>query len=170
MRGFTGEDEFQVARRFFQRFEERVGGDVVHALCGVDQHGFATATAGGALGKLDRVAHGVDADFFAGFALFVVNVSLRLLGQRPAEFHHHGFGHQNAKVGVAANIDGVAAGAGVARAMLSWRIAQPSANQLQSQLVLPQARRPLQQPSVAALFEQVLGLCGYPRRGGVAAG
>ena len=140
---------------------------MVHTLCWVDQHGFAATPTCGALGELDRVAHGVDADFFARLALFVVDISLRLLGQRPTQFNHHRFGHQNTKIGVAAHVDGVAAGAGVAGAVLSRRIAQPSADELQRQLVLPQTRRPLQQPSVAALFEQGFGLLGYPRRGGL---
>jgi hypothetical protein len=102
---------------------------VVHALSGVNQHGFASATASGALGELDGVAHGVNADFFAGFAFFVVNIGLRLLAQWSTELNHHSFGHQNAKVGMRPDVYGVATGAGVARAMLSRRVAQPSTNQ-----------------------------------------
>ena len=57
--------------------DQSIRGDMVHALGWVNEHGFAVAAAGCALCKLNRIAHGVDANFFAGFAFLVVNVLLR---------------------------------------------------------------------------------------------
>lgn len=164
VRSLAGQHKTHVARRFFQRLEQRVGRDMVHLLGRVDQHGLAFAACRCALRKLHRIAHGFDADLSAGLALFVVDIGLGLFRQRPAQRHHLHLGHQHAQVGMGAYIDGVAAAAVAAGALLRWCIAQPCADQLQPQGVLPQARRPLQQPRMAALGQQAGALCGDPGR------
>ena len=186
----AGQHEAGVARWLFQRLEQGVGGDRVHALGRVDQQRLAAPASAGALGKLDGLAHGVHPDVAAGLAFFVVDVGLRLLGQGPAAREHFGLGHQHHQVGVGMHIDGVAAGALAARALRRGciraaagpsqggerplggqrttrsgergGITQPCAHQAQGQIELAQARRPLQQPGVAALGQQRLQLARDP--------
>jgi hypothetical protein len=101
-----------------------------------------------------HVARGFDANFFAGLALFVVEVFLRFLVQGPAQFKRQSFGHERAQVGMGAHFHGVTAAALVASALLGWRFTQPSAGQFQAKRVLTHARGALQQPSMTASLEQ----------------
>jgi hypothetical protein len=68
------------------------------------------------LGKSQQIAHGLNANFFAGLALFVVNVFLRFFRQGPVQGQHVGFGHQHAQFGMGADLDAMAAGAHAASA------------------------------------------------------
>ena len=165
VRRFGGQHEAHVARRLFQRLEQRVGGDVVHAFGRVDQDRLATVTAAGALGKLHRIAHALDADLLARLALLVVQLLLRLFAQRPVQLVQLGFRHQHEQVGMRAHLHAVAALAVTTGAAIGLRLlAQPGSHQAQSDGVLAQARRPLQQPGMAALLQQVQHLLLQPGR------
>jgi hypothetical protein len=164
MRSLGGQHKAHIARRLFQGLEQSVGRHVVHALGREDQDRLAAPSGIGALRKLHRIAHGFDPDFFAGFAFFVVNVGLRLFRQRPAQFHHLGFGHQHGQIGMGAHRNRMAAGAIAASTLLTGLFAKPGRGQCQGQLVLAQARWPLQKPGVAALSQQIAGLASDPRR------
>ena len=48
------------------------------------------------LGEVDHLARGFDADFFAGFALLVVDLFLRLFVQGPIQFECHCLRHEYA--------------------------------------------------------------------------
>ncbi|HEY5984938.1 MAG TPA: hypothetical protein VIV12_00945, partial [Streptosporangiaceae bacterium] len=120
------------------------------------------AAAAGALGEFERVAHGVHADLAARLALLVVDVGLRLLGQRPFEVQHHRLGHQHGQVGVRADRHLVAAVAFAAGALGGGTVAQPGLRQRQGQLVLSKSGRPVQQPGVPALGQQLPQLRSDP--------
>ena len=154
VRGFAGQYKLHVARGLFKRLEQRVRGDVVHALGRKNQDRLASPPRTGALRKLHRIAHGFNADFLAGLAFFIVNLALRLFTEWPAKAQHNGLRHQHAQVGMGAHIDRVAAAADATRALPGCCVAQPGARHLQRQTVLPQPGRPGQQPRVAALRQQ----------------
>ena len=138
---------------------------MVHLLCGIHQHRLALALPCGALRKLHRITHGINTDLAAGFAFFVVDVSLGFFTQRPAQCQHVGLRHQHTQVGVGAHADGVATATHTTSTLLRRRVfTQPSLHHGQPQRVLAQTRRALQQPCVAALGQQGAKLAADPRR------
>ena len=66
------------------------------------------------------------------------------------------------------HLDGMAAGAVAASALRRRLLAKPGAHQRQSQSVLTQTRRPLQQPGMTTLGQQAATLRGDPGRFNVA--
>ena len=132
VRCFAGKHKAHIAWRFFQCFEQRIGRDVVHLLGGINKYRLAPTASAGALGKFDRIAHGLDTDFPAGLARLVVNFGLCFFRQGPAQGQHVHFRHQHAQIGMRMHVDGVAASALTAGALGRWRLTQPGAYQLQA--------------------------------------
>ena len=142
------------AGRLFERLEQRVGRDRVHALGGVDHHHLAFAARRGALREAHRGAHCLDLDLLAGlgFRRFLV---VSLVSPAPAERLAQGLGQQHQQVGVRMRLHEVAAGAGTARLFSSTlALAQPGLRQAQRQLELPGALRAVHQQRMAALRAQ----------------
>jgi hypothetical protein len=73
---------------------------MVHALCGIYQNHFGMPARAGMLGEVNHLACGFDPNFFAGLALFVVDLFLRFFVQRPIQFQCHGLGHEHAQIRV----------------------------------------------------------------------
>ena len=165
MRRLAGQNKTGIARRLFKRFEQGIGGNGIHALGRINQHGLSQIAATGALDKFDGSAHGLDADFFAGLAFFVADFFLRFFVQRPALFQRLHFGHQYVQVSMGAGADRMAARAAATGQAMGLRLlAQPGLHQRHAQCLLPQARRALQQPGVATLLQQSNGLLLDPGR------
>ena len=153
-----GQDKLHFAGRLFERLEQGVGGDVVHALGRKNQHHLGVATGACELREGNGFTRGIDLDFLAGLALFGVQVFLGFLVQRPAQGQRQRLGHQHAQIGVGVNVHRVAAAALAASALRGGRFTQPGAGQRQRQIKLPQTRRTAEQPGVAALGEQTFQL------------
>ena len=85
MSSFCGQNKLNITWRLFQGLEQGIGGDVVHALGRKYQDGFTSATCICTLRKFNGISHGLDANFFAGFACLVVDFRLGFFAQWPAQ-------------------------------------------------------------------------------------
>ena len=122
---------------------------MVHVLCRKHQNHLAVASRAGALGELNGLLHVVHADFFAGLALFVIQVRLAFFVQWPAQLQHGQLRHQNTQVCMGAHLNGVATRAGAACQALMGGLAEPSGRQCQRKVVLPKTCRAMKQPRMA---------------------
>ena len=114
---FSGQYKLDIARRFFQCFQQSIGRNVVHAFGWKNQDRFAFSACIGALRKLDGIAHGFNSNFFAGFTRFIVNFSLGFFIQRPAQRQQNGFWHEHKQIGMGMNAQGVTTAALTARTL-----------------------------------------------------
>ena len=155
----AGENEAGLAGRLFERLEQGVRGDVVHAFGRVHDDHLATPARRGDLRKTDRRAHGLDLDLLARLRLrCFVGRGLVAIGQVPAQRLAQGLRQQDHQVGVRTRLHQPATGAVAARAgRTRSRLAQPGLRQRHGQVELADASRALQQQRV-----------GTPRQQGVA--
>ena len=159
VRRCAAQHEARLAGRLFERFEQGVGRDAVHAFRRVHHDHLAPAARRRGLRKLDGPAHRIDLDFLArlGLAGLVGGVIALTAGRGPAQRFTQRIGQQHQHVGVGMGQRQAATRAGPTgpRGAVGG-LAQPSLCQRQAQLELAHALRPVHEQRVGVTGPQRL--------------